>query len=1128
MGNGSSSTVGGGNGVRRPTADTNAMAATTVVNGPHYWRQSYNKVLPDNLPRMHQSAFLQNGPRFTQEHNEPRMRGRPWSPYTSPMMTSACVSRMDKENYGAFFDANSAGSTLYKMPPRFHSRMPSVTASRMVSVLSSPMHSCMTSRATSRRSSFSRGDYIRRKKRHAPQPPTTNNQTRRAATPESFSSSNDHVRRKFRRKRHAPGPPLQRTWSEKSIDVPVQISEVRAEIHKRPPAEPVADYDSDVDRESASVTMQSPQHEKHVLESNQLEEQMPLVLAPEYGISMQNEDAVDDLDSAPEVPAKATELLLTEVVSQPKPPQPPPPPPPPPPPLPGMGAAVVTPKGSSDIQRDVAKPLEKRPSLRKVTTTRQLSSQEIFAAELQKVYKERESRLTRGTLRMKWSSKSVVYSANIRNKNMFSKTAVVANGDATKSVIANGNAVQVAPPSVDSEAWVPAHDLPEDDFDEVDVAPKHFQKIENGSHANGYIYHKNGSAKSTKKQNRYNSLRKLKNSMRTVFGSIGKGIKNRKKIDEVFEIGIDNDSGDKWEIYPSEDYDDVPDEPMKVDHVEKCAAYAYQVSTGELVLLPNYDSVLVTVDGRRIREADIAKVNQPKWSKRLPDENQRNPLVENAEQTKIDAEKERDQQSHLEQQFAEVRFLNTKFQGSGKKGLCSTVSHDELLRIVAAKIPPPSSEIEQRTSSRWSVEERNSGMLDKYFVDMNTYSLDRNNNKKKSSNKRDCKSKRHSPSKISDSVDREVNANPVYSSGADDEDEDGEEMAVKANSHESSSTKDSGYKTEHNGIDKTDQPSDISARLTASNMPDMSSNYVPQQPVMAHPPQWYTACPGGIPMTTPMPYLTNANVFNPMMPVYNPAMYNPYMQPMANGYVNPAVYPSIPALQTLLPPQTVPAPQTLLTAATMTTQNMAVSMFDSLGNNVSLASTAPSTTTLSGAANPPPLLPKPRKELINGPIGFRHVEFNPGAKVSAVTIPATAGSIEYPEVDAGNAIPTIVVCSKSPQVEADNVIPVPAIVVSSESSQIEADNVIPVPAIVVSSESSQIEADNVIPVPAIVVSSESSQIEADNVIPVPAIVVSSESPQIEADNVIPAPVESGSQVEADNEMAAMTTTNDVG
>ena len=973
-------------------------------------------------------------------------------------MTSACVSRMDKENYGgAFFDANSAGSTLYKMPPRFHSRMPSVTASRMASALNSPMHSCMTSRATSRRSSFSRSNHIRRTKRHAPQPPT-NGPTPRAATPESFGSSNDHVRRKFRRKRHAPGPPLQRTWSEKSIDVPAQISEVRAEIHKRPPPEPVADYDSD-DKGNKSVTMLSPQHKNTspVLEPNQVEELMPLILPLEACASVLNE-MVDDLDSAPDFPSKSTELLTQ---------------PPPPPPLPGIGRALIIPKGSSGIQLDIPKPLEKRPSLRKVpTTTRQLSSQEIFAAELQKVYKERESRLTRGTLRMKWSSKSVVYSAKIRNKNPFAKTLVVANGDTAKSIIANGDAVQMVPPSVDSEAWVPAHDLPEGDFDEVegDECAKHFQKNENSSHANGHIYHKNGSTKATKKQNRYNSLSKLKNSMRTVFGSIGKGIKNRKKIDEVFEIGVANDSGEKWEIYPSEDYDDVPDEPMKVDHVEKCAAYAYQVSTGELVLLPNYDSVLVTVDGRRIREAAIAKVNQPKWSKRLPDESRRKPIVEEPEQSKIDAEKERDQQSHLEQQFAEVRFLNTKFQGSAKNGVSSTLTHDELLRIVAAKIPPPSTEIERRTSSRWSMEERNSGMLDKYFVDMNTYSLDRNNNKKKSNSKRDNKSKRLSPSKINDSVHREVNANPVYSSGADDEDEDAEGMVGKANSHESSSTKDSGYKTERDGIDKTNQPSaDMFPRPTAISMPDASTNYVPQQPIIAHPSQRYPAWPGGMPMTAPMPYVTNTNVFNPMVPAYNPAMYNPYMQPMANGYANQVVYPALAAPVTLPAPQMPHTLQTLFTPATaptMTTPNMAVSMFDSLGNNVSLASTAP--TQSSGTANPPPLLPKPHKELINGPIGFRHVEFNPGAKVSAVTIPAPVES------------------SESPQAEADNVVPV-----TMESSK-------------------------------------SPEVEADNVIPVPAIVVSSESPEMEADNVVPVTVESRPQVEADNETAAMTTSNGVG
>ena len=1040
MGNSSSATLGGAteDKVAHTTPEIPTMAATmaaTVTNtNPNYWRQSHNKVLPDNLPGVHKAAFLKNGPRFTREYCEPRMRGRLWSPCGSPM-SSACASRMDKENYGAFFDVNSADSTLYKVSSRFHSRIPSVTASRMVSAMNSPMQSCMTSRATSRRSSFSRGNYIRRTKRHAPLPPATG-QASRALTPESFSSSNDHVRRKFRRKRQAPGPPLQRTWSEKSIDVPAQIAEIRAEVHNGPPPEPAADYDDDDDEgeENMSVKMESlPPEETQAAseESSQPEEHMPLEpLSEPRATSPHNEDTEDpdvqevtasDLEktdehlresfhSASEVPSMSTEQCPSEpeVPDEPKSP-----PPPPPPPLPVMGAPMVIPKrievGSEVVKQEVVE--EEKPSLKRESL--KLSSQEIFAAELLKAFKDRESRMTRGTLRMKRTSKSLVYTASITKKESLTKKLVVAHGDTTKPVIANEESIAESPHSVDSVAWVPADDLPDDAFDDDEATPepnKHYQK--KSSPVNGHLYRKNDSStKPAKKSSKYNSLSKLKNSMRTAFGSIGKGITNRKKIDEVFDIGVDNDSGEKWEIYPAGDYDDVPDGPIKVDHVEKCAAYAYQTSTGELVLLPNYDRILVTADGRRIREADITKVNKPKWLKRLPDETEKKPIVETSDPPKVVAEKEREQQTKLEKQFAEVRFLNTKFQGSGKNGVPRTLSHDELLRLVAAKIPPPSPDCEPETSNRWSLEESNSGMLDQYFVDMSTYSLDRNNNKKNSKSKMGKKtntwgSKSKRPSLVKSelvSVEKTANTNPVYSSGGEEEDEERKAPPTftwRANSQESSSTKDSGYKTERDGSDKTDQSlttPDVSPASTlearpVSSMPDTLNTQVssqpqlpavtPQQPVFAQPPQWYSAWPNGMGVTAPLPYAANTNMFNPMAATYNPAMYNPYMQPMVSGYMNPGMYATMPAAQTL------PA----LSTAAMTTPNMAVSMSDSLGQNISLASTLPLLSKSNNVTTPPALLPKPRKELILGPVGFRPVKFNPDIKVTSVTIPPTVAS----------------------------------------------------------------------------------------------------------------------------------------
>ena len=1059
MGNSSSATLGGATAtevtVSQPPTDTetDTMASPLVENNPNYWRHSHNKVLPDNFPGIQKSGYLRNGPRFVREHCEPRMRGRLYSPYGSPM-SSACISRMDKENYGAVFDANSPDSTLYRMSSRFNSRMPSVTASRMVSALNTPIHSGMTSRATSRRSSFSRGNYIRRKKRHAPLPPA-NGFTSGAGTPDSFSSSSDHhVRRKFRQKRQAPGPPLQRTWSEKSIEVPAQISEVRAEVHPGPPPEPAADYDDDDDdeghEESTSVKMEtSPPPEEFVAapeEPHQPEEQEPQQPPPEVQVSSpQREDMEETMSSdhdktdGNQVESEALSMSTEQVPSEPEvpdEPKPSDPPPPPPPPLPGMGAPVITPQRSSEVEQDVPQKVRGEPAPTGVTM-RQLRSQDVFAAELLQVFKARESRVGRGTLRMKRTSKSLVYKASITKKDMFKKPDV-ANGDIKTPVVVKQEVVHESPHRIDSEAWVPADDLSDDTFDEDDDEPansspgKRYTKKEKGSPANGHMYRKNDAAKPSRKSSKYNSLSKLKNSMRTAFGSIGKGIKSRKKIDEVFDVGVDNDSGEKWEIYPAGDYDEVPDGPIKVDHVEKCAAYAYQASTGELVLLPNYDRILVTADGRRIREADITKVNKPKWLKRLPTESEKKkPVVEVPDPPKVDTEKEREQQTKLEDQFAEVRFLNQKFQSPEQNGMPRTLSHDELLRLVSAKIPPPSPDSDTETTYRWSFEEPDSGMLDQYFVDMSTYSLDRNNNSKKSKSKkgkkagtwgskRGSKSKRPSVVKSGNSnvvmTEKTVSSNPVYSSGGEDDETEEKKtpaaFTLRANSHESSSTKDSGYKTERDGSDRTDQSSttpEVSPASTLEARPSGPTTSMantlttqvpsqpqppavanPQQPMFAQPPQWYPAWPTSMPMTTPQQYAPNTGLFNPMpmASAYNPGMYNPFMQPMVNGFMNPGVYPT-------LPTQTVPSTYAA-------TQNMAVSMSDTMGNNISLASTLPLPTKSKGVTTPPALLPKPRKELILGPVGYRPVNFNPDIRMSSVTIPPGVMPSESPQVETEN------------------------------------------------------------------------------------------------------------------------------
>jgi hypothetical protein len=64
---------------------------------------------------------------------------------------------------------------------------------------------------------------------------------------------------------------------------------------------------------------------------------------------------------------------------------------------------------------------------------------------------------------------------------------------------------------------------------------------------------------------------------------------------------------DKWTVHPAADYDDLPgdDAPLNISRVELCPAYIHNDKTGQLVLLPGQDRVLVLEDGRRIRENDL-------------------------------------------------------------------------------------------------------------------------------------------------------------------------------------------------------------------------------------------------------------------------------------------------------------------------------------------------------------------------------------------------------------------------------------------------------------------------------------------------------------------------------------------
>ena len=98
----------------------------------------------------------------------------------------------------------------------------------------------------------------------------------------------------------------------------------------------------------------------------------------------------------------------------------------------------------------------------------------------------------------------------------------------------------------------------------------------------------------------------MKNSVKNAIGSIGKSLSRLKNIKNII-------NNDEWEIHYPENYDTPPsDEDMiKVHHIEKRPAYAYHPAKEQLVLLPDYDRIVVTEDGRKFREASLSSIQKP-------------------------------------------------------------------------------------------------------------------------------------------------------------------------------------------------------------------------------------------------------------------------------------------------------------------------------------------------------------------------------------------------------------------------------------------------------------------------------------------------------------------------------------
>ena len=100
---------------------------------------------------------------------------------------------------------------------------------------------------------------------------------------------------------------------------------------------------------------------------------------------------------------------------------------------------------------------------------------------------------------------------------------------------------------------------------------------------------------------------KMKNAVKNVIGSISRSFGRLKNIKTIL-------NSDEWEIHYPETYDKPSENEnaIKVHHIEKRPAYAYHHVKEELVLLPDYDRIVVAEDGRKFREDDLLNVENPR------------------------------------------------------------------------------------------------------------------------------------------------------------------------------------------------------------------------------------------------------------------------------------------------------------------------------------------------------------------------------------------------------------------------------------------------------------------------------------------------------------------------------------
>ena len=269
---------------------------------------------------------------------------------------------------------------------------------------------------------------------------------------------------------------------------------------------------------------------------------------------------------------------------------------------------------TGDLKQELLKVAEQKCQERtKRTISDDPGGHREFSSELMRAFHHRETRRNMGALSLRPFKNSRYYKAQtISAKRRMTLPAKVSDKgkprlrrlDSSEVLMKNISKVEKRDNRTEStksrKYWTPAQDLPDDDFDDrcpgtLTQRASDFYEVNWAQVQTQTLFKKSNFNSPTKPKK--SRMQKIQRSMRNAFGSI------RGKMSH--DQSMRNLASDGWVILPTGSYDTPPSKPVKISRVEAGSAYAFNSERGEMYLIPNFDKVLVTDEGLRIRERQL-------------------------------------------------------------------------------------------------------------------------------------------------------------------------------------------------------------------------------------------------------------------------------------------------------------------------------------------------------------------------------------------------------------------------------------------------------------------------------------------------------------------------------------------